>query len=110
MPDRRRIVLRQERDGRDWRNLWAYVDDDGNLHIDGQDLGPRTASVSPDGEYEWFESISAVDLPRLIEILGGTADTDVLDLLEQRYSGERSYEFERVLSTSGVPVERFVYY
>ena len=48
-----KVTLRSERSGRDVRTLWAHVDVDGNLHVDGQDLGPRTAPVSVDGEYEW---------------------------------------------------------
>jgi hypothetical protein len=52
---RREVQLRAERDGADARFLWAYLDDEGGLHIDGQDLGPGTAISSDDGEYEWFQ-------------------------------------------------------
>ena len=46
------VTLRDEVDGPDSRHLWAHIDQEGNLHIDGQDLGPKTAIVSSDGEYE----------------------------------------------------------
>ncbi len=36
----RRVTLRDETSGLDRRHLWAYLDDGGSLHIDGQDLGP----------------------------------------------------------------------
>jgi len=49
----RRISLRRERDVDDQRFLDAWVDASGALHIEGQDLGPSTAPVSDDGEYEW---------------------------------------------------------
>ena len=105
----RKVVLREERSGPDSRNLWAYFDPDGALHVDGQDLGPATAPVSGDGEYEWFKTIQPAHLPRLVELLGGEAGTDLLALLAERYTGAGSYELERVLRESGVPVEVFVY-
>ena len=64
MAARQVVTLRDERDGADRRHLAAYLDDEGDLHIDGQDLGPGTRMVSEDGEYEWFTTIAAADLPR----------------------------------------------
>ena len=92
----RRIVLRAEVQGADTRHLEAYVDADGALHIDGQDLGPGTAIVSDDGEYEWFRTIPVSELPRLMELLGGRAGEDIIDVLG-RYTGRDSYELERII-------------
>jgi hypothetical protein len=103
------LTLRDEVTGQDRRALWAYLDDEGNLHVDGQDLGPGTAMVSDDGEYEWFKKIRASDLPRLVEALGGVAGTPVLTLLKERFTGAGSYELERVLRTSGIPIEQHVW-
>lgn len=105
----RTVQLRRERAGDDWRNLWAYVDEAGNLHIDGQDLGPATAIVSPDGEYEWSHIVEAHHVPNLLDLLGLDAAGDLLDQLERRYSGTASYELERVLREGGVPVQTAVY-
>ena len=102
-PVTRKVVLREERSGIDKRNLWAWVDGKRRLHIDGQDLGPGTRSVSDDGEYEWTWMIEASDLPRLLELLGGNEQVDVLDFLEERYSGEGSYELERILGHGDTP-------
>ena len=99
---------RDEQDVPDRRYLWAYLTPDGALHIDGQDLGPLTAPVSPSGEYEWFKTIRAEHLPQLVELLGGEPGTDVLDLLAERYTGADAAELERVLRESGLPVELFV--
>ena len=105
----RTVTLRDEKDGQDSRHLCAWLDDRGNLHIDGQDLGPATAIVSDDGEYEWFETIQAEHLPRLLSLLGADAGDDILDVLEQKWSGRRSYELERLLRESNFPLERHVY-
>jgi hypothetical protein len=105
----RRVVLRAEHAGADSRFLEAYVDADGALHIDGQDLGPGTRPVSSDGEYEWFATIAAEDVPRLEVLLGAAADEDVLDVLARSYTGRASYELERLLRESDIPVRRSVW-
>ena len=110
MPERSRTLqLRHETLGENSRFLSAYLDAQGHLHIDGQDLGPSTGSVSSDGEYEWFQVIQASDLPRLIAALGGRPDEPILELLERRFSGKASYELERVLRTGEIPVHREVW-
>jgi hypothetical protein len=96
--------LRAEVDGDDSRFLDAFVDDDGVLHIDGQDLGPATAIVSSDGEYEWSRTIAAADVPRLVAELGGQPGEDVLDLLQRNWSGSRSYDLEKLLRETAIPV------
>jgi hypothetical protein len=48
------VVLRDERSGGDIRHLEAFLDENGSLRLEGHDLGPGTAPVSQDGEYEWF--------------------------------------------------------
>ena len=101
----RNVMLREEKQGPDSRYLWAYLDQLGNLHIDGQDLGPSTSLVSLDGEYEWFQVIAVNDLPRLVELLGGDPSTNVLDLLEAQWRGPQSYEFERLIRKSDIPVQ-----
>jgi hypothetical protein len=105
MSNGRRVQLRYERDGPDSRFLWAYLDDQGNLHIDGQDLGPKTAPVGDDGEYEWFKTIRAEDVPKVVTLLGGSTGDDVLDLMEARYTGEASGELEKRLRESDIKVE-----
>jgi len=105
MSNGRQVQLRQERDGPDARFLQAYLDDQGNLHIDGQDLGPGTAAMTSDGEHEWFKTIRAEDVPKVVTVLGGSTGDDVLDLLEARYTGEASGELEKRLRESDIKVE-----
>jgi hypothetical protein len=108
-PPPRKVTLRAERSGSDYRHLEAYLDVAGILHFDGQDLGPGTGIVSDDGEYEWFETIAAADVPRVVALLGGQAGDDLLDLLERHYTGTGSYELEKRLRESDIPVTRHVW-
>lgn len=105
----RKVTLRDEYSGADSRHLWAYLDDRGNLHIDGQDLGPSTTPVSSDGEYEWFQAISAADLPRLLTVLGAPSGAQVLDVLEQNWSGGRAGDLEALLRGSDIKITRSVW-
>lgn len=107
--DTRQVTLRDERSGPDSRHLRAYLDDDGNLHIDGHDLGPSTAPVSTDGEYEWFEKISAHDLPKLLTLLGAPPDADVLAVLERQWSGDKAGDLETLIRKHGFKVKTSVW-
>ncbi len=109
MLEHHRVVLRDERSGLDRRVLSVYIDQKGNLVIEGQDLGPRTAPVSSDGEYEWFRTIRKQDLPRLLLALGGEPEADLLGLLKTRWSGEASYELEQTIADAGIPSELHVW-
>jgi hypothetical protein len=103
------VTLRDEIDGPDSRHLWAHLDQEGNLHIDGQDLGPKTAIVSSDGEYEWFQTIKKSELPKLIGLLGGKPEDDILDVLEGNWTGPRVADLEALLRESDIKVDRFVW-
>ncbi len=103
MPNRR-VTLRSERRGANQRTLEAYLDTEGDLHIDGQDLGPGTGPLGADGELEWFQSIRAIDLPALRAALGVDADADLLDALEQSWAGSSmSQRLEVLIRESGIP-------
>lgn len=107
MTDRnqRKVTLRKV-GGINARYLWAYLDNHGNLHIDGQDLGPATAMVSEDGEYEWFQVIDAADIPRVVRLLDGEPGTNILDLLKQKWTGAYADMLEQRLQQSDIPIKR----
>lgn len=99
------IELRSEkREDGSRLSLWAYLDTEGRLHIEGQDLGPITKVVSSDGEYEYFKTIAAEDIPRLIKLLGSEPGDNVLDVLEQKWTGERSFDLEELLEKIDIRV------
>jgi hypothetical protein len=95
------------RSGEDDRYLRACLDGVGNLRINGEDFGPKIAVVTAADSYEWVQKVDREDLPRLCELLGGSADDDVLDLLED-WKGSRSYELESLLRDSDIDVELWV--
>lgn len=71
--------------------LWVTITlrADGALLIEGQDLGGAE-------EYEYALTVEAVDVPRVVEALGGAPGADVLALLEPRGTeivtlGERAW-------------------
>ena len=99
----RTVTLRHEVDGEDRRSLWAEMTAEGNLLISGQDLGPATGIVSPDGEYEWFKTIRAEHLPAFRELLGIRDHEDLLTALEDRWSGKHSHELEAKLRDETLP-------
>ncbi len=100
------ITLRSEsRSDGSRLNLWAYLDSAGRLHLDGQELGPVTRSISADGEYEYFKMIARDDIPRLVELLGGEPGQDILELLARDWAGERSYRLEDILREGPIEVE-----
>jgi hypothetical protein len=108
LPDARRLPGRsvklqnEHREDGSWLNLDASLERDGTLRIIGQDLGPVTKSISPDGEYEYFYTIAAQDVPALVVALGGQPGTDVIDLLEQHWSADAAYNLSAAIRSSGV--------
>ena len=98
-----RVTLRDEVVGPDRRYLGASLNKAGGLVIEGQDLGPAAAAVSPDGEYEWWTTINAEDFPQLWALLDAPTGSDILQVLAENWTGERSYELERRLRDSDIP-------
>jgi hypothetical protein len=86
-------------------DLWVYFDTEGWLNFNGLDLGPITGPVSAGGEYEYFKSVAANDIPRLVKLLGGRPGTNILNLLKRKWTGERSHELEKILEESDIPVD-----
>lgn len=96
----RKVTLRHEVDSSERRYLSASLDVGGNLVIDGQDLGPTAGMFGHDGEYGWVHTIRAEHIPLLLKLIDAPPDVDILDELEQRWSGDRSHELERRIRES----------
>lgn len=91
----------EQRDDGSLLSLDATLNGDGALQISGHDLGP-VAEVF-DGEYEWWYTVAAEDVPRLVVALGGRSGGDIVGLLAERYSGDGAYRLGPDLQESGVP-------
>ena len=75
------------RDGENGRYLTTYVDEPGQLHLDGEDFGSAIGVITRRNSYEWFQTVAADDVPRAVELLDGQQGEDVLGLLERDYTG-----------------------
>jgi len=104
MSHSRKVSLRDEHNGEDHRYLDASLEPNGDLRISGQDLGPGTAPVSDDGEYEWEKIIAKEHIPALLALLGAPAEADILNELATRWTGRASYDLERHIRDSNIPV------
>jgi hypothetical protein len=106
---RRTVLLRDEHDEDDSRYLTAQLEANGDLRLSGQDLGPGTWMVSSDGEYEWEKVVPAAHIPTLLSLLDAPAGADILDELAARWTGARSYDLERRIRDSDIPVRLWTY-
>ncbi len=97
------IVLRHQRDGDGLRHLEAILEEDGDLVIEGQDLGRGVEEFFGSREYEWTWTIRAAHLPDLMRALAIQADP--LAALEERFSGDRAGELKAFLDDQSIPRE-----
>jgi hypothetical protein len=49
--------------------------------------------------------VAKEDIPRLIELLGGKPEDDILDLLRRSWTDDRSYDLEEILREGPIEVE-----
>ncbi len=101
------ITLRQEHSEKDTWSLCATVEENGDLIIEGQDLGPSVERFWGAGltEYEWDIKVRAAHIPELIAALGGKEGDDVLSLLAARYNEDDRYASRNFLEQRRVPFE-----
>jgi hypothetical protein len=99
----RTVSLRAEHDGCNHRHLRATLNAEGALVIEGHDLGPKTAPVSSDGEYEWSRTFLREHIPQLLILLDEAPDADILSTLERNWTGAKSYELELRIRDSDIP-------
>ena len=106
MAEARRVELFSGQDARGTRTLWASLDPDGSLVIEGQDRGPQVQVFGPDfREYEWSWRASAGDLSRIVELLGGGQEEDPLEVLVRWALGRKGEDPGSYLRNAGVPLE-----
>jgi hypothetical protein len=100
----------------------AYINDQGDLVVAVQDLGPEVERLFGDSDYEWWVVVQASDRPKLLERLmaeqsrsaaltAGAEDAVLLSLLEDKFAGRpsASAELEEWLTANGIAFKRSVY-
>jgi hypothetical protein len=98
-----RVVLQDE----DSHGLDARITDDGDLVIEGQDLGAVVEGFWGSGleEYEWTITIRAAHIPQFIAALSGADGDDILALLAARYSEDRRCATTSFLKEHSIPFD-----
>lgn len=104
MSERRR-TLRATSEASGSRHLEAYINADGDLVIEGQDLGAGVKEFFGVHEYEWEWTVRSHDVPRLLAALDATQEDDVLERLAIEFSGEAASDVRPFLERNGVPFE-----
>ncbi|HTU69524.1 MAG TPA: hypothetical protein VMF11_04310 [Candidatus Baltobacteraceae bacterium] len=103
--------MRHERTSTDWRSLSARLGPEGDLIVEGQDLGKGVESLFGYNEYEWTLTVAAVDTPKLLAALKrGQGPFDLLrcrrgllDALRRRFHQSTASQLEPFLKENGVP-------
>lgn len=99
------VTLRNDEDDLGTRYLGAKLTPEGDVWIEGQDLGDGVEKFFGKGirEYEWVWTIVASDVAALLAALGTKAH--VLSALKKRFSDENAIHLEPFLQEHGVPYE-----
>lgn len=97
------VTLRQTRDELGSRYLQATLAPNGNVVIEGQDLGQGVAQFFGEGltEYEFAMTIQAADVPLLLKALA--TQSNVLIALQQQFQSQSNLEPGAFLEAHNVP-------
>ena len=86
---RTEVVLLDEWLDGESRHVTAKLNEDGNLVISGQDIGPSVERIFGSDEYEYSHTIPAAYIAAFFELLGAKQVTDILGAID--HFGRRRY-------------------
>lgn len=75
------VLLNEWLDGES-RHVTAKLNEDGNLVISGQDIGPSVERIFGSDEYEYAHTIPAAYIAAFFELLGAKQVTDILGAID----------------------------
>jgi len=99
--DLRSAVLRDERTPGDVRHLSVRYASNGDLRIEGQDVGQSVESFFGSREYEWSWTVARSKHPKFLKALGVSGD--LIAALKARFSGDDAAELEGFLKSHRIP-------
>ena len=97
------VVLRDERSSSSVRCLIAQYSENGDLVIEGQDIGNSVNTALGYREYEWKWTIKEADIPKLKSAL--KAETSLLAALKSRFCNENAILLEGFLNEHSIPFD-----
>lgn len=90
-------------------NVFACIEANGDLRIDGCDAGKLVKRIWGDYDYEYIITVEAADLNRLYTALK-TNETNLLTCLKDRFSGERAFsKAKKFLEAREIPFDFFTW-
>ena len=75
------VTLYKFKDGKEYSDLIAYVQGDGQLVMEGYDLGPSVKNLQGDSDYEYWIYVKPDDVPKV-----------VLELIKDRFNSFSAFK------------------
>lgn len=100
---RNKVVLREQRREGDYRYLGAEIKENGDLYMEGQDLGSGVEEAFGCREYEWCWTVKAQDIEKLKIAIG--SEGEILDLLKKHFSNEKAAGLYKFMRDHDIPFE-----
>jgi hypothetical protein len=98
-----KVILRNERSNTDTRYLSAAINEQGDLVLEGQDIGQAVQAAFDYSEYEWVWTVKAEDVPLFETALG--CQGNLLPELEAKFSGDNAANLHQFMQTHQIPHE-----
>ena len=102
---RKKVILRNQKDDRIYRYLGARIKENGDLLIEGQDLGSGVEDAFGCAEYEWYWTIKVKDLHLFNQALGFSGN--ILCLLKIYFSNENAVELYQFMKKNNIPFDSY---
>lgn len=105
------IVLRDEKTANGSRSVCARIAPEGDLIVEGHDLGKGVDSLLDYREYEWTITIASAHTAALLNALNGGRSwlalllrrRSLLNAMRGRFAGDRASGLEPFLKEHGIP-------
>lgn len=97
------VTLRDINEPGNRRSLWAALNDDGSLEIEGLDRGDAVEAHFGEREYEWRWRLPPESTAKFHQVLG--KDEEFMAALARRFSGDAASDLAQFLVEHGISYE-----